>query len=524
MEHNEKQNEINMGTKPSSSHEEDIVDELNSSSLPLDSDEGMVDSDSVSRDHDNVEEDHTNNEGQGKDDSADAEGSKFLKLIDKVKSPFISFWAIIKEEEIKKGPKPSPFNEEDIVEELDVAASEPLAFDEGEENDSFVFHDNAETEEDYIADLSEEEDEDDWDDEEESALSKQIDRVRIPIISFIEKEKENTGVLKGMFYALLPVIIILLLSGGMTLSAVGKDRLGDEEILPESTDVYYYVSGVEMYASIYEDNSIRSDELARLENGDPVEFLYKENYKFAYVFDPESGVYGYMFVDQLVSDIAAVDYDQLLNPYEDEDSLGYYYVTNTKNGLTIWENPDGSGEAKAKMENGCKVSLLEETNGSYWYVFDFQSTERGYVKKAYLTGDEDDVLGVNEEPEDKTIVGEYYVKGISSYLSLRSEPSSGASLRGKLYLGDKVGLIEKTSGSFWYVYSYSLGEYGYVAAAYLTKEDPTAEKEEEEEVVEPEEPEETEGPEETDESEGSDGSGEPEEPDATGDAGESGSE
>jgi uncharacterized protein YgiM (DUF1202 family) len=320
-----------------------------------------------------------------------------------------------------------------------------------------------------------------------------------------------------MFYALIPVIVILLLSGGMTLSAVGRDRIEEEEVLPESTDIYYYVSGVEMYASLYEDNSIRSDELARLENGDPVEFLYKENYKFAYVLDHNSGRYGYMFVDQLVSDIATVDYDQMLNPYEQEDSLGYYYVTNTKNGLTLWENPDGSGETRAKMENGCKVSLLEETNSSYWYVFDFQSTERGYVKKAYLTGDEDAVVGVKEEPEDKTIVGEYYVNGVNSYLSLRSEPSSDASLRGKLSLGDKVGLIEKTSGTYWYVYSYSLGEYGYVVASYLSTEDPTAEEEEAEEEEE-EASDDAEELDETEESNGSDvsdGSDESEEPDAS---------
>jgi uncharacterized protein YgiM (DUF1202 family) len=192
-------------------------------------------------------------------------------------------------------------------------------------------------------------------------------------------------------------------------------------------------------------------------------------------------------------------------------------VTNTKNGLTLWENPDGSGETRAKMENGCKVSLLEETNSSYWYVFDFQSTERGYVKKAYLTGDEDAVVGVKEEPEDKTIVGEYYVNGVNSYLSLRSEPSSDASLRGKLSLGDKVGLIEKTSGTYWYVYSYSLGEYGYVVASYLSTEDPTAEEEEAEEEEE-EASDDAEELDETEESNGSDvsdGSDESEEPDAS---------
>lgn len=314
-----------------------------------------------------------------------------------------------------------------------------------------------------------------------------------PLIPLPVREKQKKISRKGMIFALLPVVAILVLAASMTLVAMIRDHRQDEA-LPESTGVYYYVSGVERFASLYEDNSIKSRELVRLENGDPVEFLYEENYKFVYVLDHGSGLYGYMLADQLVDDIDAVDYEQKANEYDEEESLGYYYVTKTKTSLTLWENPDGGGVVKAKLKNGYKVSVLEETNDSYWYVFDYHSAERGYVKKSYLTDDKNKVVGINKEPKDKTIVGDYYVTGVNSYLSLRSEPSSGASLRGRLQNGDKVGLIQKTNGTFWYVYSYSLDKYGYVSAAYLTTEDPNAKEEEPEEPAKEEEPKEPEPP------------------------------
>lgn len=396
-----------------------------------------------------------------------------------------------KQNELNRGPKPSSFNNAGVMDEVNSAASLFRNHCEGSECTFSLPQNDDDTGEDkeYLSGETETV----LMDMEEVAPLTETNEDSMPVIPLPVRAKKTFSIKRGLFYALIPIITILVLAGSITLVAVIRDHSEKEE-LPESTGIYYYVSGVEQFASLYEDHSIKSKELVRLENGDPVEFLYNENYKFVYVLDHGSGLYGYMLADELVDDIDAVDYDQMLNQYQQEESLGYYYVTKTKNGLTLWENPDGGGVAKAKLKNGYKVSLLEETNDSYWYVFDYHSAERGYVKIAYLTDDKDKVVGVNKEPKDKTIVGDYYVQGVDSYLSLRSEPSSGASLRGKLYNGDKVGLIQKTNGTYWYVYSYGLDQYGYVVASYLTTEDPNAK----EEPKEPEVPEEPEAPDDPD--------------------------
>lgn len=247
----------------------------------------------------------------------------------------------------------------------------------------------------------------------------------------------------------------------------------EEEALPVSTGVYYYVSGVKDTTPLYADKSIKSDVIAELENGDAVEFLAETNAKFTYVYHEESEQYGYVKAAYLVENKSDVDDGTVENKYANEKSLGYFYVTKVDEYLTLWENPDGGGVVKAKLENGFKVSLLEKTNDKYWYVFDYNSAERGYVRTAYLTDDKNKVVGMYKEPKDKTVIGDYYVNGVQNYLPIYSKPKSGGDVRGKLNNGDKVGLIQKTTGSYWYVSGG--GVYGWVAAKYLTQTPPQAE-------------------------------------------------
>lgn len=251
-------------------------------------------------------------------------------------------------------------------------------------------------------------------------------------------------------------------------------RSDEGEALPESSGVYAYVSGAKATAPLYADKSINSDVLADLENGDTVEYLEKVNSEFVYVLDPDSAEYGYIRSIYLVADKDEVDYGNVDNQYDKEKSLGYYYVTKTENHLTLWENEEGSGVVKAKLKNGYKVSVLEKTSDRYWYVFDYTSAERGYVRTAYLTDDKSKVVGIYREPKDKTVIGELYVTGVKQYLPIWSEPNNSSKVRGKLLNGEKVGLIQKTTGSYWYVYGYSNGAYGWVSTAYLTSTPPAA--------------------------------------------------
>ena len=288
-----------------------------------------------------------------------------------------------------------------------------------------------------------------------------------------EEEDREWRYSKRVLFSVGAVGGVVLLALLILVGSLFVFHRSDDEPLPVSSGVYAYVSGVKDTTPLYADKSIKSDVLAELKNGDAVEYLEAINSEFAYVLDPATEQYGYVRRVYLVNDENDVDYGNVENKYDDEKSLGYFYVTKVKDYLTLWENPDGGGVVKAKMECGYKVSLLEKTNDSYWYVFDYTSAERGYVRCSYLTDSKSKVVYPFKEPKDKTIIGEFYVTGVKNYLPIYSRPNTGGDVRGKLNNGDKVGLIEKTNGSYWYIGAN--GVYGWVSASYLTATPPTPE-------------------------------------------------
>ena len=289
------------------------------------------------------------------------------------------------------------------------------------------------------------------------------------------KPKENNAdrewrFSKRLIIAVGSVVGVMFLAVAVLIGSLMVSVAEDENLLPESTGIYCYVSGVKDATPLYADKSIKSDVLAELENGDALEFLEEVNSRFTFVYDKESGHYGYVKSAHLVANKSDVDDGTVENIYANEKSLGYFYVTKVDEYLNLWENPDGGGVVKAKLENGFKVSLLEKTNDKYWYVFDYNAAERGYVRCSYLTDDIKKVVGMVKEPKDKTVIGDYYVTGVKNYLTIYAKPKSGSEERGRLKNGDKVGLIQKTNSSYWYVSGN--GVYGWVAAKYLTATDP----------------------------------------------------
>lgn len=276
---------------------------------------------------------------------------------------------------------------------------------------------------------------------------------------------------KGGKGALIAIgIIAAILVIGVVIGLVAFAG-GGEDTEVEGTGVYYYVSSEDGSAAMYEDHNVQSTALLYLDNGSPVEFLKTENDVFLYVKDSGSGLSGYMRSDELVKSIDDVIDAKPTKETIEEISLGEYYVTNTKSYLSLREAPGNDSNIIAKLYNGYCVSLVEQTSSKYWYVFDYNSGEYGYVLKGYLTDDESKVKNGVEtvKPTSTTIIADYYVTGTKNYLAIRSAPSSSSTVEiGKSYNGNVVGVIEKTNGTFWYVYDYSSGLYGYVKCAYLS--------------------------------------------------------
>ena len=274
---------------------------------------------------------------------------------------------------------------------------------------------------------------------------------------------------KGLIIAIIAAAAVLIIGAIVGIVAFAG---GGEDEEAEGTGIYYYVSNEDGSAPMYEDHNIQSTVLLHLSNGSPVELLKTENDVFLYVIDRGSGLSGYMRSDDLVESAEDVISEEKTEETIEEISLGEYYVTNTTDYLALRDAPGSDGNIVSKLYNGYCVSLLEQTSSKYWYVFDYNSGEYGYVLKGYLTDDESKVKsGVEtvKQPTSTTIIADYYVTGTKNYLAIRSAPSSSSTVEiGKSYNGNVVGVIEKTNSTFWYVYDYSSGLYGYVKCAYLS--------------------------------------------------------
>jgi hypothetical protein len=226
-----------------------------------------------------------------------------------------------------------------------------------------------------------------------------------------------------------------------------------------------------------------------------VALLERSTDQYWLVYDYNSGQTGYALNSYLTSNFLDVQYGDEEVYWDSYTVLGTYYVTGTTNYLAIRSEPSSS-------------SAAEIANGTYWYIYDYNSGLYGYVKCAYLTSDYydyyyndyyddyydyyyddyydyydyyyddyyyddyyyDDYYYDDYYYDDDYYYGYYYVSGTTNYLAIRSEPSSSSAVEiGKTYNGNMVLVIEMTNSTYWYIYDYYTGLYGYVKCAYLVQ-------------------------------------------------------
>lgn len=228
----------------------------------------------------------------------------------------------------------------------------------------------------------------------------------------------------------------------------------------------YYVTGLQGKLSLLDAPGSDGNSVAVLENGYKVALIEQTSSKYWYVFDYTSGEYGYIQKGYLTDDPKKVTSGEpvYVEP-TNKTIVADYYVTDTKNYLALRSAPSSSSSVEiGKTYNGNVVGLIEKTNSTFWYVYDYNSGIYGYVKCAYLS------YGYDVYSNDTLGTDEYYVKGTKNYLALRSQPQATEDVEiGKTYNGNVVEVIEKTNDTYWYVYDYNSGLYGYVKCAYLSK-------------------------------------------------------
>ena len=223
-----------------------------------------------------------------------------------------------------------------------------------------------------------------------------------------------------------------------------------------------------------------------LERGDKVTVLAMPGNTYSYIHASEGNAFGYVERDKLSDEKPEKEKEETDDTDADTDTdaaqaaqpqssgdligpgnppanyLGVYYV-NVQQGYLALRNAkayDASNEI-GRMYNGDYVYALR-SDGEYWYVYSPVLGSYGYTNANYLVS----LSAASSYPSSST----YYANVSSGYLALRNAKAYDASNEiGKIANGQKVEVIDSTTGTYWYVYVPSLDQYGYVNSEYLRK-------------------------------------------------------
>ena len=128
-----------------------------------------------------------------------------------------------------------------------------------------------------------------------------------------------------------------------------------------------------------------------------------------------------------------------------------------------------------ELYTGDTVEVKDRSNGQYWWVYSPKHGREGYVNADYLRSSGSSSSGPSSSSSSgsassygSSSYGTYTVKVAKGYLALRTKPKYDESNEiGELYTGDKVTVLNKSNGQYWWVYSPKHGREGYVNADYL---------------------------------------------------------
>ena len=194
-----------------------------------------------------------------------------------------------------------------------------------------------------------------------------------------------------------------------------------------------------------------ANEIGKLYTGDVVQVLDASDYQYWYVYAPRLDLYGYVNKDYLYGSYPS----GTAGPFAYYDTMtvgvasGYLALRTAK--------AYDAGNEIGKLYTGDTVQVIDSSDYQYWYVYAPRLGRYGFVNRDYLYGSVT-YTGYT----DRTV----YVA--SGYLALRSAKAYDSRNEiGKLYTSDVVQVIDTADPSYWYVYAYRLGLYGYVNSSYL---------------------------------------------------------
>lgn len=274
------------------------------------------------------------------------------------------------------------------------------------------------------------------------------------------------------------VVLGAVIFGGMRLSS-GKenpvDIVGD-----------YYVTGCKDVVKVRENPDEDSNVLTKLSNGEKISLIDKGDDGYWKVYIKAEKTIGYMPDHYLTNEKGAVT-----------EPVTRYVDIKSGDTMTIRSLPEEDANAVGILKRGQKVTLMADMSGDFDYIYADQAKTYGYVESSGLsskkvsTAKASDQTAVTPQqtvpaqPQTRTQpkaqdrvfgpaaapvshLGEYYVSVQKGYLALRNAKAFDSSNEiGQMNNGESVWAME-TNGTYWYVYSTSLGMYGYTNSGYLT--------------------------------------------------------
>lgn len=237
-----------------------------------------------------------------------------------------------------------------------------------------------------------------------------------------------------------------------------------------------YVTGIEKNITMRDSDEKNGKVVAQLKLKDEVEVIDDSSETCYYVYYKTKKAYGYIKKEYLTDEKKAA--------CKRQDA---YIAKKT----SLYATNDEKPKEIEKLNKNSAIFIVAKTSGDYWFIYNKSDKTFGYVKSMDIstsksqssssTSSKSSTTTQTSKSSGSTSTGyytgygstpssysTYYAHVNSGYLAIRSAKAYDYSNElGKIYSGEKVYVVDSSTGTYWYCYSPTNGIYGYVNANYL---------------------------------------------------------
>lgn len=278
----------------------------------------------------------------------------------------------------------------------------------------------------------------------------------------------DTSNLQTLYITGLPSVPLLkdCSSGSDVLTNVSAGE--SVKFISDNGTGYWFVYYESTHSFGYVENIYIADEQSEVTSGE--NYYIKENKTALYSNIDRTEILKNLSKNSVVSVIAKDTSGYWLVRPNNSDTVGYVSagmlseekITNKNNTSSKTESKSESkteSKAESKIESVVESKTESKTES--------KSESKTESKTESNVSEAERIIGIGDAPTSKYNV--YSVDVESGYLALRSEQNSGDyCIIGELYTGEEAYVID-SSGYYWYVYSPTLGMYGYANSEFLVK-------------------------------------------------------